>query len=167
MIGVFYYFVCKADKGGGWEIQKYQKVRKAFLWVLVASLPISIILIYFVTTGSLESLKGVGYLNFDKYWGNARGFTWMFTADLFLQFPLFNKMFGVGPDCYAPAALDFNHEVLWAQWGNDVLTNAHNEWFTALIFFGIVGLIAYGGIFISGAARFAKKAYKEPFLVAL
>ncbi len=167
LIGVFYYFVCKADKGGGWEIQKYQKVRKAFLWVLVASLPISIILIYFVTTGSLESLKGVGYLNFDKYWGNARGFTWMFTADLFLQFPLFNKMFGVGPDCYAPAALDFNHEVLWAQWGNDVLTNAHNEWFTALIFFGIVGLIAYGGIFISGAARFANKAYKEPFLVAL
>ena len=29
LIGVFYYFVCKADKGGGWEIQKYQKVRKA------------------------------------------------------------------------------------------------------------------------------------------
>lgn len=109
----------------------------------------------------------IPYLTWSDIWGNGRGFTWRFSGSMFGDMSLKNKIFGVGPECYPYYGYEYSAADLNAQWGNSVLTNAHNEWFTALINYGILGGIAYLGAFIVAIVRFAKKAADTPIAVGL
>lgn len=115
----------------------------------------------------LSGLRQFDYFNFNDNWGNGRGFTWRCAAEIFQEYPLKNKIFGCGPDCFASYAYDRYADTLNAKWGDNVLTNAHNEWFTSLLFFGVLGFISYLGIFVTQFRACMKKISREPFLIAI
>lgn len=107
------------------------------------------------------------YFNWNDAWGNGRGQTWIFTAQMFADESFIHKLLGVGPDCYSAYALAYNSERLQQMWGGSVLTNAHNEWFNMLINAGILGATAYIGIFISAVKRFTGGRKETPLLVGI
>ncbi len=121
---------------------------------LLATLVISVVV--FNTTGMLQKWFGLtihnNYFLFNDSWGDARGFNWKFTLQMFRELPLVQKLFGVGSDCYAIYAYsnpDYA-QVLFDFWGQETMAaNAHNEWLNALLCHGVVGSILYIGIFIS------------------
>ncbi len=97
------------------------------------------------------------YFIFNDNWGNGRGFTWRITMEMFGSLPLTNKLFGVGPDCYANYAYEFRSAEMGAMWGDKVLANAHNEWLNTLFTMGIVGLLSYAGFFAVSFVTFINK----------
>lgn len=112
-------------------------------------------------------LSQIPYLTWSDDWGNGRGFIWRLSGNMFNNMNIWEKLFGVGPDCYYYYAYDFAPDELSAVWGSIAVTNAHNEWFTAVINYGIFGGIAYLGIFASAAAGYAKKAARSPILIGI
>lgn len=78
---------------------------------------------------------------------------------------IFHKLFGVGPDGYAPYAYSLYQERLAQMWGDRTLTNAHNEWMNALINYGLFGMLAYAGIFLTSIKNFAEKQENMPVIV--
>ena len=112
-------------------------------------------------------LHQIPYLTWSDDWGNRRGFIWRLTGSMFSSMNIREKLLGVGPDCYYYYAYDFAEADMNAVWGGEALTNAHNEWFTAVINYGIFGGIAYLGIFASAAAEYAKKAARSPILIGI
>lgn len=109
----------------------------------------------------------IPYLIWSDNWGNGRGRTWAFSMQMFKDMDIFHKFFGVGPDGYAPYAYNLYQDRLVEMWGNRTLTNAHNEWMNAVINYGILGAVAYMGIFISSIRSFAKKQLEQPVMVGL
>ncbi|MBQ7066142.1 MAG: O-antigen ligase family protein [Lachnospiraceae bacterium] len=112
-------------------------------------------------------VSGIPYFTWSDNWGNGRGFTWRFTGSMFKDMNIGKKLFGVGPECFPYYSYEYAATDLNAKWGTNVLTNAHNEWFTALINYGIVGGIAYLNIFIMSIIRFAKKTIKNPIVIGV
>lgn len=93
---------------------------------------------------------------------------------MFLSFPLWNRLVGVGPDCFAAYAYQ-SYEGVWMlyeQFGNLLLTNAHNEWITLLVNTGLWGCISYGAAFVTLIGRSFRQAVqnsgaeKTPLLLA-
>ncbi len=105
----------------------------------------------------LPYFKGISYFNFNDEWGNGRGFTWKVTLQMFKNFPFTNKLFGIGPDCFAEYAYEFKSAEMEAKWGGKVLANAHNEWLNTLFTMGIVGFVSYLSIFFTAFVRFIRK----------
>lgn len=109
----------------------------------------------------------IPYLTWGDEWGNGRGRTWAFSLQMFLDMDIWHKIFGVGPDGYAPYAYSLYQDQLVQMWGERVLTNAHNEWMNALINYGLLGATAYIGIFVTAVRNFAKKQTEQPFMVGM
>lgn len=129
-----------------------------FLGLMILCLTLSI---FGYTPKALEGIVAkVPYLKWGQDWGNGRGFTWSFSASMFRDMDMRYKFFGVGPDCFDKYAYAYNAQSL-GFWGDKVLTNAHNEWFTAIINFGVLGGGVYLAIFITGVVRFLKRASWE------
>lgn len=91
------------------------------------------------------------YLLFDDSWGNNRGVSWRCAADTYVHdMDVIRKLFGAGPDGFAEAVYVNHTTDMNRFWGeNTILTCAHNEWLNALINYGLLGCIAYIGIFVS------------------
>lgn len=156
-----------------------QKIAHGKRWKKVSICAVSAALVFYIaavwlnTTGRLEAWFGIKstnlYLLFDRHWGNSRGLIWKLTLKAFGQFPLFRKLFGVGPDCFAAycyanpeLSAELNQYFGW----NQMLTNAHNEFLNTMFCMGIAGLIAYGTIFIVAAQRFFRERKKESLIIA-
>ena len=107
----------------------------------------------------------IPYLIWTDDWGNGRGGTWSVSWQMFRDMDVVHKLLGVGPDGYAPYAYSFYQERLGQLWGERTLTNAHNEWLNALINYGIVGALAYIGIFITAIRQFVKNWSETPMLI--
>lgn len=143
----------KKGIGEGMTKRGWKKVRLACFSVLLLGilLLLAAVLLATWTSAFADSFLGrIGYLKFDDSWGNGRGRSWMFAWDVYGDFPLYRKLFGCGPDCFAPYAYEHYGERLSSMWGNVILTNAHNEWLTALVNYGLLGGAAYLAIFICG-----------------
>lgn len=118
--------------------------------------------------GALAALADkIPYLKWDITWGNHRGFTWSFTAQMYAEMNLKDKLIGVGPDCYALYAHGNYTDILKQQWNGAILTNAHNEWMNMFINMGLLGGVAYLGIFLSAFIRFIKRSEHRPMLLGL
>lgn len=118
--------------------------------------------------GALAALaEKIPYLTWSRTWGNHRGFTWSFTAQMYADMNLKDKLIGVGPDCYAIYAHGNYTELLKEQWGGAILTNAHNEWLNMFVNVGFLGGITYLGIFVTALVRFVKNSEKRPVLLGL
>ncbi len=140
--------------------------------VLGALLIFWIILLVWSANGQLPGVladlaEKVPYLKWDTTWGNHRGFTWGFTAQMYADLNLKDKIIGVGPDCYAIYAHGNYTDILKEQWSGAILTNAHNEWLNMLINTGLLGAVAYLGIFVTAFVRFVKNSENRPMLLGL
>lgn len=118
-----------------------------------------------LTGGLLQLSQTIPYLSWDHTWGNGRGFTWEATAKIIREFPIKNKLIGVGPDCFQSYAYAHYEAYIRSQWGENILTNAHNEWMNMIVNYGFLGAISYIGIFLSAFFSFIKHAKKEPALI--
>ncbi len=164
VIYVGLYFVNMKEK---LHINKFRMVRNVLYALIPIFIVALIICIYFITVGKITGtfLNKIGYLNFDNSWGNARGFTWKFTARMFGEYGFREKLFGCGPDAYASAAYAFDAPSLQGFWGNSILACAHNEWMNCLVDMGIFGLVTYLGSFVTAFLVFLKNWKCHPFVV--
>lgn len=140
---------------------------------VMAALAVYAAVVWMNTTGRLEAWFGIKstnlYLLFDRHWGNSRGLIWKLTLGAFGKFPLFRKLFGAGPDCFAAYCYgnaDLSTELNQYFGWNQMLTNAHNEFLNTMFCMGIVGLLAYGRIFIVAARRYFRERKKDPRVIA-
>ncbi|MBD5542791.1 MAG: hypothetical protein HDR01_00745 [Lachnospiraceae bacterium] len=153
--------------------RKVMKIIRNLIYMVVGiAIVLAVVLLVLGANGLLSEnvmviLRQIPYLTWSDYWGSGRGFTWRFTGNMFKNMSLGKKIFGVGPECYSYYGYEFAAADLNAKWGNNILTNAHNEWLTAVINYGVLGGIAYLGIFVSAVAGFAKKAAKSPVLIGI
>ncbi len=168
---IVYALVLWADKQNKFVIEKWRWLRIAAVIVLITGVAVMFGLIVKTTRGelpaALASLYDSQYMNFNEFWGNNRGFTWTYSAKMFAEYPLKEKIIGIGPDAYASYTYMHYAEEVSAKWGESVLTNAHNELFNIMINEGILGLIAYAGTFISAAYVFIKNKSKDILLPAV
>jgi len=114
-----------------WGAKIYRKI----MYVIVA-----VLLMIAVTWASRGNLDG--------HFGNGRGIIWAISFDIFLDLTPFQKLFGVGQDCFYSYAYGNS---IWAQsllnvFDGNFLTNAHCEPLTMLIERGIAGVICHYGM---------------------
>lgn len=112
-----------------------------------------------------EALSAVSYFNWNDAWGNGRGRIWSFAVKVFVGESFLHKLFGVGPDCFSSYLAAVHGEEVYLLWGDKILTNAHNEWLTALINTGIFGALSYIGIFITAVRRYLRAGQQDYLLV--
>lgn len=109
------------------------------------------------------------FLYFDEMWGNRRGASWRACWMIFSDYSIFRKLIGIGPDSLAIVTQynDTYRTILDTVFASDnVLTCAHNEFFNAIVVYGLLGGIAYIGIFVSSIIRFVKESKVMPIIIA-
>lgn len=98
--------------------------------------------------------------SFEGGWGNGRGALWSLTLQGFRQNGILQKLFGVGPDCFAEYMYSSftagTLPALGGRWAGTVFANAHNEWLNHLLNIGLAGTVCYLGIFVSGLRRYRR-----------
>lgn len=144
-----------------------QKVFLILSRIVMAVVPVAIVLVITLIVvntlkpGSLGSLSESPFFTFSLKWGSGRGATWIAGWMCFAEQGFWHKLIGVGPDnmsAYLYAGGSEELRVLVQQsFGGLILSNAHNEWLTVLVNTGIFGLVAFGGMFITGIWRFLKE----------
>lgn len=145
---------------------------KSFLVFFIIGIVAVVLFIYLNTKGYLFTWFGYQtshpYLYFDYHWGSNRGSTWIICWQAFLELPLHQKLFGVGPDSLAAYFYSMPElsELLQDLWGNLQLTNAHNEYLNSLLCYGIVGVSTWLAVLIGGIRYFYMKAKEKPFMIA-
>lgn len=99
-------------------------------------------------------------------WGNSRGAAWNCGIGAYRSMDMVHRIVGIGPDCFADYVYEISElaERLVDQFGNERLTNAHDEWLTVLVNTGWLGLFCYAGIFITVWIRCIKRAKGQPLL---
>ncbi|MBQ9361301.1 MAG: O-antigen ligase family protein [Lachnospiraceae bacterium] len=167
--GVLIGFI-QINKGGGFDISAMKPLRKGVLYAVAGGVVLMVAYIALNTAGAFDGTPLASdnwYLLFDYKWGSDRGLSWIASVGTFVKTGFVRKLFGAGPDGFYNEVYRFYAEPLNAKWGeNTVLTCAHNEWLNALINVGLLGAVAYIGIFISGMARFIKKSVSVPETLA-
>jgi O-antigen ligase len=111
--------------------------------------------------GSLSKSK---YFMFNDAWGTWRGMNWSTAVTSYGELNLWQKLFGIGPDCYYPYVNAY-HADFTSRWSS-AICNAHNEFLTALVDVGLLGAICYYGLFISLLWSTYKQKKKKPLLLA-
>lgn len=167
---IAYIFYVNLEKKEKIQIEKFKIVRIILLFAVISGCIAVVTYVYLNTTGKLpESLRSDNnYLLFDEYWGNNRGSSWIFAGKTFIASDLLRKLFGAGPDGFYGIVYHYFGAELVEKWGeNTVLTCAHNEWLNSIINLGLLGGIAYIGIFISAAKRFFVRSKEYPELIAI
>lgn len=162
-----------ADKFHGFQTEDHGYFRR-----LIVAIPILIfcaLTVIFLWNGGMFSHMGktvevVTYGRkehlFEEDWGNGRGTAWNCGIGAYRSMDVVHKIVGIGPDCFA----DYVYEIpplaeqLVDQFGNQRLTNAHNEWLTLLVNTGCLGLFCYAGIFAVSIIRYWKRAKEQPLL---
>ncbi len=93
---------------------------------------------------------------FSEKWGTKRGALWIYTCELFAEFPWTYKLFGCGCDCFGVEFISENYNYLHQRY-----LNAHNEFLQYLITTGIFGLISFSLIWIAVGIMFIYKKSKS------
>jgi len=128
---------------------------------------ISAIAINTVHPGSLGKWSENHFFTYSDFWGSSRGITWRAGMMCFAEQDLGHKLTGVGPDAMAAYIYsDGSEELLTAvtgHFGSSRLTNTHNEWLTILVGTGILGLLGFGGLMLSGMTALLKKRSQNLF----
>ena len=165
---VFYKYGCKSEVF--WK-RITREIYEDILLCIGAAVLIMSVFIYLNTKGYLWQWFGYHsthpYLLFDYHWGSNRGSTWMVCWQAFVQMPLHQKLFGVGPDslwAYFESVPEIK-EFLYSLWGSLRVTNAHNEYLNHLLCYGLVGVTAWLAVLIGGIRYFYKKAKENPVMI--
>lgn len=139
------WIVCRYMEDRG----RQRVLRKAIkILMITVMLIVGTIAVFLVWTWG----KG-GFENF----GSGRGILWKLAWEGFLQADGIGKLIGAGPDCFAEYLILIGKTPIITQedhWANALFVNAHNEWLNHLVNLGILGVTAYGGIFIGAYRRY-------------
>ncbi len=106
-------------------------------------------------------------INFDDSFGNGRGIIWQIGASMFLGLSPWQKVVGVGQDCFYSYAMSSTYwsELFSKLFGSNMLTNAHNELLTVLVERGILGALIHLGLFGSAVVELFKAKEKESIAI--
>ena len=147
--------------------QRYSGAALVFLYVILT-------VIFLRNSDMLSCNKEVdetaayknGGVIFRDDWGNSRGAAWNCGIGAYRSMDMVHKTVGIGPDCFADYVYEIPElaERLVDQFGNERLTNAHNEWLTVLVNTGWLGVFCYAGIFIAVWIRCVRRAKGQPLL---
>ena len=164
--------IYRAKRSLPYPAKGLSKVVKWSLYVAGAGIFLAVMVLVLDARGVLPSVlraipDKIPYLHWNDEWGNGRGRIWTFTAGVYRQEPFIKKLFGVGPDCYYSYLLAEYPRELVLYWGQKMLTNGHNEWFTMLINGGIFGLLSYMGIFLSMIYRAIHRKTENFLLIGI
>ncbi len=167
---ILYVVYLRISSGDSFYIGSYTPVRTGVVALCFVSAAAVVTYIVLNTSGALTGTAFASdnnYLLFDEFWGNNRGSSWMVAVGTFIKSDPLRKLFGAGPDGFYNQVYRYYSEELVAKWGeNTVLTCAHNEWLNSFITVGIVGAVAYIGIFVGAIVRFSKHAKDTPEVIA-
>ncbi len=102
---------------------------------------------------------------FHDDWGNGRGTAWNCSIEAYRGLDTMHKIVGVGPDCFAAYLYEVPELAgrLMEQFGDERLTNAHNEGLSILINMGALGFLCYVGFVGSALVRYNRNAGRQPF----
>lgn len=173
---IIYLFIrWKADKAkketvlASFDIGKFKWLREVAVWMFIVAVWLVILLMILVTKhtlpDSLSRLYSVSFFCFDENWGNYRGFNWRMAVRAFSEAGIRDKLIGVGPDSFAWSMNAYCKEEVETFWHGLQLACAHNEWLNMLVTEGILGAVAYLGIFVTSAKRLGEKAYKNKLAI--
>lgn len=145
------------------------RIKRVILIIAALTIVGLILLIILVTNlsdiidfGSLAESK---YFMFDDSWGTYRGMNWSMALTSYGELNIWQKLFGVGPDCYY-SYMSTHHSTFTNQWSS-AITNAHNELLTSLVNTGLLGALCYFGIFVSLIKEAVRQKKRNPILIAL
>lgn len=120
--------------------------------------------------GSLGPLSEYSLFTFSMQWGSSRGATWTAGWRCFVEQNWLHRMVGIGPDSMSAYLYRDGSEQLLAlvkeRFGNQTLSNAHNEWLTVLVNTGIVGMTAFAGMMTSAIRRFLSEGRQNEIVCA-
>ncbi len=129
--------------------------------ILAAFVAVVMLYSYFCVSKGMELSELYDRLPWgDDSWGNGRGMTYRTAMMILTQMTPLQKLVGVGQDCFSAYAYSIPQvaDELWQYFGNDRLTNAHNEILTMLVNHGIIGTISYLSIFITYLYKTSKQS---------
>lgn len=132
--------------------------------ILIVVLVFGICLWGLIKTGGL--LHDGQIKRFPDDWGNGRGTAWNCSMEAYRGLDTLHKIFGVGPDCFAAYIYEMPGLAgrLVERFGDERLTNAHNEALSILINIGALGLLCYVGFVGSALVRYNRNAGRKPIL---
>ena len=116
--------------------------QRAFVIAAFAAAALAAGLIFYYTVLAPQAEPPLAALRMDERWGTFRGFIWRKTAQLWREFPLLQKILGVGPDCLRPLLVEKCYDEMVALTGI-LFDNAHNEFLQLLVTTGALGLAGY------------------------
>lgn len=122
----------------------YKKLKTIWgIFLLIITLFFVVFLIYMNVTPISDPLESLApYFCFSAQWGSGRGAVWMALLLAFCCFPLFQKIFGSGPDTIYSVLAQYFPEQL--KDGSLLCFDAaHNEYLQYLVTLGVIGFIAY------------------------
>jgi len=160
-------------EGTGWNMKVVKRVRAITFITLIVLFAGVLSLIVLNSTGWLakwmDSPIYKEYLYFDESWGNNRGIIWMVSLQMYDKFTVFQKIFGIGPDCYGIYAYRMPEfaDRLSLIFGSRQVRCAHNEVINTLLCYGIAGAMAYYSIFASAIRDYTKKRECAPQVYAV
>lgn len=151
------------------QIERIGFIRKAVVVLLFAAvMVIAAFIVYYNVFyhGGTDSKAAQAFI-IDEMWGNGRGTTLRTGIESFAVMPVWNKIVGIGPDCFYLYAYDQPDIAarLYSVFDNARLTNAHNEWLTVLVDTGILGMISYASVFLTAIYRQIKKGKEKDILL--
>ena len=168
VIALLYYCI-KAD----FYPQRFFRILSITVMTAVSVMVLLAVILITVNTlnpGSLGALSELPLFTFSAWWGSGRGATWRAGWMCFAEQGFRHKLIGVGPDAMSLYLYrDGSGEVkalVQESFGSLRLTNAHNEWMTVLVDTGIFGVVAFGGMMVTGIWRFLKEAGLEKIVCA-
>lgn len=149
-----------------------RRLRLAVPVTVIAAIVGVILVMILQTRGMLprsisDRLADVSYFTWHNEWGNGRGRIWQFSVKIFAEADVVHKLFGVGPDCFHSYVAARYSEEQALYWGKKQLTNAHNEWMTSLVNIGILGTVAYLGIYVTAIRRFCRMNQQNILLAGI
>lgn len=110
------------------------------------------ILIHYFQPQMFPFMSKYQLLTFGNEWGHDRGGNWILTVAGFRKCGIWRQIFGAGPDCFYYFLKQFSVGI--SDWGDQFIlysqsvTNAHNEFLTSLINFGLIGFVLFYGFFV-------------------
>lgn len=149
------------------EIKMYKKITEIVLLTAAGILVVIFVVCQF-SPSVWKFLGELSLLRFDDQWGSWRGYLWKVSWESFLDNGIFQKLFGVGPDCFAEYLYDhYTLEInISGQFQGAVFANAHNEWLNMLINEGLFGAVSYLGFFAAAFLRFYRRIQSVPSLMS-
>lgn len=157
-----------------WIVQKELEVKKlkvlrnvvVGIFTFIVIMAAALIIYYSVKPETAANSQMAQAFVIDDDWGNGRGATWEAGVNAVITMPIWEKLVGVGPDCFSNYVYSEPgiSNMLYNVFGDARLTNSHNEWLTIFVNLGLFGALTYAAAFISAIIR-QVKGYKTSEIV--